>query len=186
MRTTSAWSLPGSGTLRSPLFPRQIPECQIPEPLHTPISFSENYILNTSCGLRGARRRARGCASLGGRWRHCRGRCTLLKWRLRRHPLVGLFGGDVGDYHLRRHLPRGFILVSCEDLKYIILEGSEVSESTFQILHHVLVIFLKEIPLTITCFVDFSWIYIGFPLILTGTAEGDWDFSVFFSPKMVK
>ena len=41
-------------------------------------------------------------------WPPCRGRCTLLKWRLRRHPLVGLFGGDVGDYHLRRHLPRGF------------------------------------------------------------------------------
>ena len=38
-------------------------------------------------------------------WPPCRGRCTLLKWRLRRHPLVGLFGGDVGDYHLRRHLP---------------------------------------------------------------------------------
>ena len=38
----------------------------------------------------------------------CRGRCTLPKWRLRRHPVVGLFGGDaVGNVHLWRHLPRG-------------------------------------------------------------------------------
>ena len=36
----------------------------------------------------------------------CRGRCTLLKWRLRRHPVGGLFGGDaVGNVHLSRHLP---------------------------------------------------------------------------------
>ena len=41
-------------------------------------------------------------------WPPCRGRCTLLKWRLRRAPLFGLFGwwrDAVGDLHLWRHLP---------------------------------------------------------------------------------